>query len=157
MQPDHRDLSHAWALRNSFLDFLAGDVFAAGLNHVFLAIEKVKPSVLVHVGHVAGMVPATAKQRFIRRGIFKVAWRNTRAAQHDLTGLARLNVFHLFINNAQFQRQVAHADRIRRSQHSAKLSRGRGGPKRRGLRLPPAVDPFRTGRQPSPALENRRG
>src|SRR5215470_18692153 len=101
-------------LGNCFLHFLAGYVLAAGFDHVFLAIQEVKPAMFITARNVAGMVPSATIKRRIGLRIFKVSRREAWPAQHDLSWLARWYFIHLFIHNSQLHWQMLHANRIGR-------------------------------------------
>src|SRR5882724_13507326 len=88
-------------------------------------------------------------------GSSKYPGENTRPAQNNLSWLAGFHVVHLLIHDAQLERDMLHADGVRRRQHFSQLGRWRGRSQRRGFGLPPAVDPFRLRRNSAPALEDR--
>src|SRR5206468_5807206 len=46
-QPDHGDLGHPLDAVDGLLDFAAGDVLAAGLDHVFLAVDDADVTLVI--------------------------------------------------------------------------------------------------------------
>src|SRR5262249_36440136 len=140
-QPNDRDFGHTGMLRDGLLYFLAGDVLAAALDHVFLAVEEIEPTMFVTIGDVAGMVPAAAKESFVGRGVLEISGRDARTADDDFSGFARLHVIHLIVDDAEFQGEMLNADRIGSGQHAPKVSSSRVRTQSSGLGLPPAVDP----------------
>src|SRR4030095_12933184 len=57
---DHRAFEDARMRVHGFLNLDGSDVFAAGNNDVFFAIDDHEVAVLIHCSHVAGMEPSVA-------------------------------------------------------------------------------------------------
>ena len=82
-------------------DLAAGDILAAGLDHVLLAVDDGDIALLVDGGEIAGMEPAAlegGRRAFV---VVEIAEHQMRRAMHDLADLAG--------------RHVAHIDRRRRA------------------------------------------
>lgn len=70
-----------------FFDFAAGDVLAAGLDHVFLAVHDMQQSVPVVVAEIAGVKPATGECLGGSARVVEVAQHQMRTPVGDLTDL----------------------------------------------------------------------
>ena len=81
--PDDGRFDHRLVLVEHALDLGAGDVLAAGHDHVLEPIDDVEVAVVVHHADVAGVEPAAGERRARRVGIAPVALEHLRSAQHD--------------------------------------------------------------------------
>ena len=86
---DDGGLDHRLVLVEHPLDLGAGDVLAAGDDHVLEPIDDVDVAVVVLHADVAGVEPAAGERRRRGLGIAPVALEHLRAAEDDLAPLAR--------------------------------------------------------------------
>src|SRR5262249_4444078 len=104
-QPDDRDLGNAGVPEDGLFDFAAGDILAAGLDHVLLAVDHRDIAVRVDRGEVAAMEPAACEGRRASLLVVEVTLQQLRRAMDDLTDLARLDVAHLIVDHTRLHVQ----------------------------------------------------
>src|SRR3954452_11241727 len=81
---EDRDLGDTIELVDRLLDLAGGDVLAAGLDHVLLAVDDVELAGLVDVPEVAGVEPAVAEGLAGLLLVLVVSQGRVRRAVHDL-------------------------------------------------------------------------
>ena len=86
-QPEHRHLGHRRVLVQRLLDLAAGDVLAAGLDHVLLAVHHGQVALGVQHAQVAAVEPAAGERLRGAVRVVPVAEHRVRAAVHDLADL----------------------------------------------------------------------
>ena len=82
--PEYRDLLHGRVPVQHFFDFPAGDVLAACLDHVLLAVDDVQQPEVVVVAEVSGVKPSAAEGLRRPDRVVEVAQHQVRAAVGDL-------------------------------------------------------------------------
>ena len=88
-QADHGGVLHGGMGEQRFLDLDGGDILAAGLDHVLLAVEEQHLAVFVDQREIAGVMPAEFARLFGRLRILVIAHHHVRPAMHQFAGLAR--------------------------------------------------------------------
>src|SRR5271166_4499018 len=91
---DHRDFRHAGEPVNRLLDLAARDIFAAGLDHVLLAVDDADKALFVDGREVARMEPAAAEGFRRLLLIVVIAGHQMRRAMDDLADLAGRDIAH---------------------------------------------------------------
>ena len=86
---DDRDLGDRGMPVQDLLDLARGDVLAARVDHVLLAVDDRQVAVRVHRGEVAAVEPAARERGLGALGIVVVARGHLDGAVHDLPHLAR--------------------------------------------------------------------
>ena len=86
------------------------DVFAAGDDHVLLAVNKVDEAVLVHAGHVAGVEPAVLDALGGGLLVLVVAEHDARAAHDEFAHVFAGNVPAVFVHDAGLPQVAGLAD-----------------------------------------------
>ena len=97
---DHRHLGDLRQLVDHFLDLAAGDVLAAGLDHVLLAVDDGDVALGVDGGEIAGMKPAALERGLGALVVVEIAEHQVRRTVHDLADLARRHVAQLIVDDA---------------------------------------------------------
>ena len=85
---EHGRLGHRRVRVDDLLDLARGDVLAARLDHVLLAVDDVEVALVVEDAEVAGVQPAVAERLGRLGGVVPVAEHRLRRAVHDLADLA---------------------------------------------------------------------
>ncbi|EWS63281.1 hypothetical protein Y695_03488 [Hydrogenophaga sp. T4] len=101
-QADHGHLAHRGQAVDHFLHLAAGHVFAAGLDHVFLAVHDGDETFAVDHGQVAAVEPVALEAGRRALGVVEVAEHQVRGAVHDLADLAHGHVLHGVVDHAGF-------------------------------------------------------
>src|SRR5690606_38113897 len=85
---DHRAFGDIGVGQYRLLDFARINVFTAGNDHVFLAVDQVQEVLIVEAAHVAGVAPAVAEGRQRGRVVVPVAAHDGGRLDDDFAGLA---------------------------------------------------------------------
>src|SRR5690606_19982580 len=108
---DHRAFGYGVVLQQRVFDFPRINVFAAGNDHVFLAVDQMQHAVLVEHAHVAGVDPAVANGVGGGDVIVPVAAEHRGAARDDFARHARRTVVAVGVDDARLHagEGLAHA------------------------------------------------
>src|SRR5437588_3112413 len=99
---DRRGCGDRGMLIEHFVDFAWINIFAAANNHVALAVDDEKESILVAITNIAGMKPAVAKGLLSSFGTLEITFQNVLAAQHDFSEFPVANRIIIVVNNFHF-------------------------------------------------------
>ena len=98
---DDRDLGDRGMPVQDLLDLARGDVLAARVDHVLLAVDDRQVAVRVHGRQIPGVKPAAGERRLGALGVVVVAGGDLRRAVHDLADLTGGDVAQLLIDHAR--------------------------------------------------------
>ena len=105
-QANHRHFAHLRQAVNHFFDLAAGHVFAAGLDHVLLAVHHRDIALLVEGAQISAVEPVALKRRLGALVVVVIAQHQMWRAVHDLADLAHGHILHVVVHHAGFD--VAH-------------------------------------------------
>ena len=120
---EHGRLGHRRVRVDDLLDLARGDVLAAGLDHVLLAVDDVEVALVVEDAEVAGVQPAVAERLGRLGGVVPVAEHRLRRAVHDLADLPGANRAAVVVDDLRLHVQrrapgrAGLADLVLRPQH----------------------------------------
>src|SRR6266480_2848585 len=107
----HGNLMHGRVLDGNLFDVLRINLHAAGIDHVFLAIDKVQISLVVDMAQIASVNPSIAHGLRCQIVAVDVPGHSDWAAAYNLAYLSRRAVAALLIDNAHVVERWRYPDR----------------------------------------------
>ena len=126
-QANHGHLADLRQAVNHFLDLAAGHVLAAGLDHVFLAVDHGDEAFLVDGGQVAAVEPIAFESVLGALVVMKVAQHQVGRAVHDFAHFARSDIAHLIVHHPGFHIEHGAATRAGLAQLVVRAEHGGQG------------------------------
>src|SRR5215813_2173345 len=108
---EHGNLMHGRVLDGNFFDVLRINLHAAGIDHVFLTIDKVEISLIVNMAQIASMNPSIADRLGCQIVAVDIPGHGNWAAANNLAYLTRRAVAAFLIDDAHVVERRRYPDR----------------------------------------------